>query len=288
MMAKYLRLFSLAVEHEFYAESAAWNFDFAPSKACEAMLEREAMLLRNDANKLEIWQETCDVQTISTTEKSTTETLQFSFDVMARDPSLLFFTEWQQENAREFHNQLPNQSGAKELLVAIACTTAHAPRRDTPSAPAKPSVLSKLISNDFKVELALDRTTINKVVVTQELPSKQYVVALKAKKFHWKYFFSGTLARKKLTIVDLNAEEGGEGVNFIASSHAATSDGMALLSEVALPLEYLSKQRFQLREEGVAGKVLIRRLPNASIDKLGKERGSDGQSLTVAEIYIHQ
>lgn len=283
-MTQYLRLFSVVVEHDFYSESVGSHFDFTPSKECKDLLKRETMLLRSDTNKLEIWQETNDEQNISPTEKSSTQTLQFSFDVTARDPNILFHTEWQQENAREFHNQLSNQSNGRELLNAIACSTAHAPRSSNLSA----ALRSEVMCPDFKVEIALDRSTIDKVVARQEIPSKQYVVALKSKDFHWKYFFSGALARKKLMIVDLNGEEGNEGVSFIASSHAATSDGIALLSKVALPLQQPSKQRFQLREEGVAGKVLIRRLPNASIDKLGKERGSDGQNLTVAEIYIQQ
>ena len=47
-------------------------------------------------------------------------------------------------------------------------------------------------------------------------------------------------------------------------------------------------QRFQLREEGASGRVLVRRLPNASIDKIGKEKGPTGNHWSLREIYIHQ
>ena len=69
---------------------------------------------------------------------------------------------------------------------------------------------------------------------------------------------------------------------------AAVAPLVDYLSEAALPMLKLPRQRLQLREEGAAGKVLIRRLPNADVAKLGKERGRDGRSMIVAEIYIHQ
>ncbi|MBY0573620.1 MAG: hypothetical protein K2P84_08060, partial [Undibacterium sp.] len=67
--------------------------------------------------------------------------------------------------------------------------------------------------------------------------------------------------------------------------------GKALMSNSSLKMKKNSPQRFQLREKAVAGgiqRVLMRRLPNASLDKIGKERTPDGQNLLVAEIYIHQ
>ncbi len=115
-----------------------------------------------------------------------------------------------------------------------------------------------------------------------------YRIVLAARKMHWKYFFSGSLAARKLTIVDLDATDDAAGIRFAAAAMGATVDGIAYLSETALPLQKLPRQRLQLREAGAAGKVLIRRLPNADVTKLGKERGRDGRSMIVAEIYIHQ
>jgi hypothetical protein len=117
---------------------------------------------------------------------------------------------------------------------------------------------------------------------------KRYDIALTSKKIHWKYFFSGSLAAKKLTIVDLDAAGDAPGLGFAVSPMPALDAGTAYTSEAALPMQRLPQQRLQLREEGVAGKVLIKRLPNADIAKLGKERGRDGRSMLVAEIYIHQ
>ena len=116
----------------------------------------------------------------------------------------------------------------------------------------------------------------------------RYRIALTSKKIHWKYFFSGSLAARQLAIVDLDAADGTHGIAFAASLLSATQDALAYTSEEPLPIQRLPQQRLQLREQGVAGKVLIRRLPNANIEKLGKERGRDGLSMIVAEIYVHQ
>lgn len=91
-----------------------------------------------------------------------------------------------------------------------------------------------------------------------------------------------------MQIVDLDANEGKTGIVFEASTQTATDSGSALVSQTAIPMQYMPVQQFQLREVGMAGKVLIKRLPNASVNKIGKERGPDGQNLLVAEIYIHQ
>ena len=47
-------------------------------------------------------------------------------------------------------------------------------------------------------------------------------------------------------------------------------------------------QRFQLKDNVGFGKVLIKRLPNAGVQLIGKGRNSSGQSVLVAEIYINQ
>ena len=134
----------------------------------------------------------------------------------------------------------------------------------------------------------VNRAIESKVITRLIHPVKRYVVALKSKQIHWKYFFSGSLAKKKLHIVDLDAEENGLGIGFVDSSLAATKDGLAMISTSAIAMRHRPSQRFQLREAGAGERILVERLPNASLTKIGKEKGRDGASLVVAEIYIHQ
>jgi hypothetical protein len=47
-------------------------------------------------------------------------------------------------------------------------------------------------------------------------------------------------------------------------------------------------QRFQLKDKNNSGKVLLKRLPNAAVQRLGKEKDPEGRSILVAEIYINQ
>ena len=59
-MARYLPLFAIQVEHEFFAESHTMDnlaLEFMPDKASTAMMQRENLLLRRCAKGIEIWQE---------------------------------------------------------------------------------------------------------------------------------------------------------------------------------------------------------------------------------------
>ena len=134
------------------------------------------------------------------------------------------------------------------------------------------------------ISKAIDSNVISRLIH----PVKRYVVALKSKQIHWKYFFSGSLAKKKLHIVDLDAEENGLGIGFVDSSLTATKDGLAMISTSAIAMRHQPSQRFQLREAGAGERILVERLPNASLARIGKEKSRDGASMVVAEIYIHQ
>lgn len=183
--------------------------------------------------------------------------LALAFDVFSSDPQLQFCTAWPVARPLRFVG-----AGAESQLQAETLAGSGAARGPL-----------------FSVEIAHPPGLAACPV---------YRIALAARKMHWKYFFSGSLAGKALRIVDLDGGDDGQGVRFSASDWPATPDGAAYTSDAPLPMQRIPQQRLQLREEGGTGKVLIKRLPNADMEKLGKERGRDGQSMIVAEIYIHQ
>lgn len=249
-MARYLPLLAIAVNHEYLAGMPA-QLRFVPSPACEQLMLREGLLLRHTPDGAEVWREQ--------QEGAQAGVLQLVFSVFTSDPQLQFCTDWPVAPPLRFVS-----AAAGDLLQAQTLAGSGAPRQPL-----------------FSVEID------HRPAPPGSAP-RTYRIALASKKIHWKYFFSGSLAARKLAIVDLDAAGAGDGLRFAASDMAATVNGAAYTSEAALPMQKLPQQRLQLREEGGAGKVLIRRLPNANIEKLGKERGRDGQSMIVAEIYIHQ
>jgi hypothetical protein len=169
-----------------------------------------------------------------------------------------------------FSNRYPGADGAEPRLRPARWA------RRVPNA----GMLNQLKQPLFRVDIAFRPAP--------EAAPPQWRVALASRKLHWKYYFSGALASRQLNIVDLDAADSAPGISFAPALPAAIEGGSAYLSALALPIQKNPQQRLQLREVGAAGKVLIRRLPNASVEKMGKQRGPNGQSLIVAEIYIHQ
>lgn len=256
-MARYRRLLALDLTHEFIGDAPIAGLRFTPTADTAALMAREGLALRELSGGVELWQEVRE-------EVASAPLWQLSLDVHASDGALLFYTAWPQSG------YLPLTPGSQD---AVRVRRAVARRAGDHSAAA------------VWIDLALQPGPEDAEAAAAPLPWR---FALQSRQIHWKYFFSGGLASKKLSIVDLDASDSAPGLAFAPSPVAATANGTAYVSAAPVPMQSIPQQRLQLREAGVAGKVLIRRLPNASVDKLGKERGPNGQSLIVAEIYVHQ
>jgi hypothetical protein len=253
-MARYERLLAMDLAHEFHGGDAVPNLRWVLTADTAVLMEREGLLLRATVGGFEIWRDQ-DVPLPNTE-------WQLGIDVYTSDALLRFCTQWPD-------GYLPMAAGTLPALQVLRAVAQPAP--DT---------------RDGGPLLWIDIAC--RAVAAADQALQLWRVQLQAKSIHWKYFFSGGLAVKKLCIVDLDAAEKGEGMVFLPSPMTATVDGAAYLSASPVPMQYLPQQRLQLQEEGAAGRVLIRRLPNASVEKLGKERGPNGQSMIVAEIYVHQ
>jgi len=266
-MARYQLMFSVAVTHEYHAGRPVPDLRFVPSAPTAALMEREDMLLRITAAGMELWQAAAPPE-----RPAPPAGLRhlLRFEVMSADPMLRFYTDWPPAAPLRFSNRYPGADGTEPQLR---------PARWARRA-ADAGLVNQLKQPLFRVDIAFGP------VAAAEPPRWQ--VALASRKLHWKYYFSGALASRQLNIVDLDAADNAAGISFAPALPAAIEGGSAYLSALALPIQKIPQQRLQLREVGAAGKVLIRRLPNASVEKMGKQRGPNGQSMIVAEIYIHQ
>jgi hypothetical protein len=266
-MARYQHMFSVTVTHEYHADQPVPDLRFVPSAPTAALMEREDMLLRTTAAGMELWQAAPRPERPGPP-AGLLHLLRF--EVMSADPMLRFYTEWPLTAPLRFSNRYPGADGTEPRLRPARWA------RRVPNA----GMVNQLKQPLFRVDIAFRPAP-------QAAPP-QWRVALASRKLHWKYYFSGALASRQLNIVDLDAADSAPGISFAPALPAAIEGGSAYLSALALPIQKIPQQRLQLREVGAAGKVLIRRLPNASVEKMGKQRGPNGQSLIVAEIYIHQ
>lgn len=270
-MARYLPLFALEIVHEYF-EAGADVRDLAlrvlPSEETQALMAREGLLLRERATGFEIWQEQIDAAEVATMRATV---LPLHFSIGTTNPHLPFLTERNGEQVPCFVNDVVLVSEQQLLQQA-----AH-------------SGVMELGLRRFERAALIELVQVRLTHAVQEngVAMRCYRLPLQARRLHWKYIFSGALAKRALAIVDLNRSES-DGVRFVPSDQVVTSKHVALISDAALTMRSIPTQGFQLREEDASGRVLIRRLPNASFHHLGKERSPDGQSLVVAEIYVHQ
>lgn len=260
-------MLALDVTHEFYGGAAMPGLRYVPTMETAALMAREGLLLRSTASGMELWQE----QAQEADAPGSGEAWQLAIDVHATDALLRFYTAWPETG---YLPLVAGGAGAVQVLRAVVQPAPEAPDRRGGSSD-RPA---------FWIDIACRPLA----VAPPGQPARPWRIALQAGKVHWKYFFSGGLAAKQLSIIDLDASPSEPGVSFSRSPLAATRDGTAYLSAVPLPMRNAPQQRLQLRDEGMAGKVLIKRLPNANIEKVGKERDLNGQSMIVAEIYVHQ
>lgn len=267
-MARYLPLFSVQVDHTFF-QGGVVGRDFPirieATKACLAAMEKENLLIRQVSQGIEIWCEQHEY-------KQETEAFAFEFLMYSADPHVETYTAWDvvkpicfQTNDDD-RTQIQRQLKAKTIAPQDFGLSSFERQR-------QPILCSVQLHHSLQAKPG------------QAIA--QYKIQLQSKAMHWKYYFSGALAKKKLVIIDLDANTE-LGIRFSSSSNVVTENSLAFVSEAKLPMRSIPTQRFQLREEDATGRVLMRRLPNASIEKIGKEKGPDGQSLVVAEIYIHQ
>lgn len=271
-MARYQQLFSVAVTHEFYAGQPVPDLRYVPAAPTAELMRRERLLLRTTVAGMELWRELAEHETDTAGKKPepALARMLLRFEVLSGDPLMRFYTALPLAAPLRFTNRLPGADRAEQQLRPVKW--ARRLRRD--------GLVNQMHGPLFRLDIDFPPAAAG-----SEPP--KWRVALASRTLHWKYFFSGALAAKQLNIVDLDASDGAEGVSF-APAAPAVDGGSAYLSARALPIQKSPQQRLQLREVGAAGKVLIRRLPNASVEKMGKDQGPNGQSMIVAEIYIHQ
>jgi hypothetical protein len=272
-MARYLPLFAIQIAHAYFdaplnGGDASQPLSLMPSKASAILMQQESLLLRQRGDGIEIWQEEKDANAAVNTELITLE-----FLARSSDPHFEFYTEWPVARPLCFVNQIAAELETPELELQANSVAASDFGMDSFERQQQPVLFSVQIQHAIKYQE-------NAVMTVYRLP-------LAAKALHWKYYFSGALSKKELEIVDVDALQD-EANYFTASTNGVGERSLAFISERRLTMRSNPTQRLQLREKGANGRVLMRRLPNASIHKIGKERTPDGQTLIVAEIYIHQ
>lgn len=268
-MANFKPLIALTIEHNYFVGGLCKNTLFLPTALTKEVLQKYEILMKPTGFGLTLL---VDIEHAAWDG----EDISLRFEIYSTD---LYFSTY---------TALPVEKGASLLYSTSLCEPDSAimiPQSRAPEEFAADTKKKVLNAPVFVVDVVIGATDFARVHSAENDASKQYQIQLQARALHWKYYFFGELANLELDIHDASVPS----INkFDVCMEQVAKNGKAYISQELILLHEAPTQRFQLKDKGNSGKVLIKRLPNASVQLLGKGRNSSGQSVLVSEIYINQ
>jgi hypothetical protein len=262
---QYQLILQLRIQHEYFPVGNCAALHIVPSEYTAQLIESYQLLLKPFAGGFYL---------LANSERNFAIAAPWvlSFNIYTNDAYFNNYTH-SESNQAIFWYYIKNPLGTAEQQQACAYLDDNNDRQLSGRKPKGPAPTMKL-DLDFDAE-EIDRS----------MQPKELIIQIPARKLHWKYYFFGDLATADIHIEDLNTQVP---INFLRCDEVVVNGGAAFISEVPLPMSANPTQRFQLKDKTGFGKVLIKRLPNAGVQLIGKGRNSSGQSVLVAEIYINQ
>lgn len=264
-MAHFKPILTLAVEHLFFADGRCTNLVFTTTSATRRVLQQYQLVVKAEESGIAIF-----VDQEFSVEFDSEAVLRF--EVFAQDPYFGFYTLEAQDKKLPLYYSSNN-------ITADNTTLALHDEQPAESQDARP----------VRVKPG-DRTPV--MVVDIDLSSTEFAHAPVSRKIkfntralYWKYYFFGELAKLDLDIHDLSSQLA---VTFDPSDEVVVKNGKAFISQTPIAMNSAPKQRFQLKDKSNAGKILIKRLPNAGVNLISRSMDLRGQQILVAEIYVNQ
>lgn len=291
-MGCYLSLFSISVEHTFFADGVCKGLEFVPTPEASALLNRMGLLYRAVKNGIGVLYEDNRLDVLRSHIGDHEDGLTLEFQAFSRDPYFGQYTSPAANGADEifvFDNRnadagTPADAGASggQTVVRLHDTEyvseASFHQLEKNEYVPRPAFIVKITVADRDCAVSAGE---NKVA------ARCYSLAFSARRTFWKYYFLGDMAKKDTFIADL---DGSIEFERATGSIAADRDALTFVSRAPISMQEIPDHRFQLRarENGMGGeKILIKRLPNASFGRIGKAM-IDGKDVLVSEIYVNQ
>jgi hypothetical protein len=270
-ISQYAAIASLLVRHRYFADGLCRDLSFEPDAETATLLRQHRVLVKANESGFTLVAELLPGM-------PQTDDLPLCFYVFSSDPLLSSFTREAQELGTPLYFSAATTTRDGNMLAARA--------PDTVVRSAKG--IDRLRRPVFVVEFVLTPQDFQSSPRSVYVPARQLTIDLNTRALHWKYLFFGELTRHNLYIEDTDTENP---ALFSECDEPLVNAGKALISRTPLPMAQEPQQRLQLKDRNNSGRVLIKRLPNASMKKIGKSRSPDTDSeasVYVAEIYINQ
>lgn len=275
-------LFTVRVEHAYFADGLWKGLDFVPDRETKNLLRGAGLLVRNTGSGVAVYVEVDKTDAMRLYAADTNLGMRLRFKVRCEDRSFENFTDYasQQRSAIPCFDNLDNDgNGVAKRLLSQGEFVSEADFR----------TIDDLVADE--VLGAGERRAFPDFVVTifkdAEVPEEasEYCIRFNARQSFWKYYLLGNINREQLSIVDLEQRFEFESRGEVMLP--GNKPSRVFLSKGPIPFQENSNFRFQLKEPGPGGgRVLIKRLPLAAESRLGKEL-IDGKREVVLENFVN-
>lgn len=289
-MGFYRALFSISVEHAFFADGACKALEFVPTAKTAELQYKSALLIRSSPNGVTVFCEEAQLDDLRRDAADPEKRLSLSYKVYPTDP---YFGQYTHPSARSTDEMLyfDSMRAANDANGRLCLHEGDFVSASSFQALDSPALHGKLDKKDilqkpgFVVDVAMAADNNAPSSDVPDMPLQRYYLRFAARQSIWKYYFLGDLAAKDLYITDLDNKIGFERVGSMALP--GNRRAQVFISNAPIPMQEIHGQRFQLRENGQMGeKVLIKRLPNAVVSQINKEV-VDGRAVLVSEMYVN-
>lgn len=269
-MAHFKPILTLAVEHLFFADGRCTNLVFTTTPATRRVLQQYQLVVKAEESGIAIF-----VDQDFSVEFDSEAVLRF--EVFAQDPYFGFYTLETQDK------KLPLYYSSNNITADNTTLALHdeqpAESQDMRPVRAKPGDRTPVMIVD------IDLSSTEFAHARQAAAPVSRTIKFNTRELYWKYYFFGELAKLELDIHDLSSQLA---VAFDPSDEVVVKNGKAFISQTPIAMNSAPKQRFQLKDKSNAGKILIKRLPNAGVNLISRSMDLRGQQILVAEIYVNQ
>ena len=271
-------LFGITIQHNFFSTTLGPLLDFVPIFETQAIIRSSGMISRAESNRIILCYDDEREEILRSCIPTDTGRLDFIFNIYALDPQYELYTDMSLSSSgtspcyssSEKSVALENGLHLETISGAAAKELAN---RATPDGDRRHPVKQPV----FNVSISIAQQ--------DSLEHQEYLIGCEARTTYWKYYILGELARQETEIIDLRGD-----IQFLRSDSQTpfpNREAAVFYSSEPIPLEERPNKQFQLRRPGSNGnKVLIKRLPNASVENLAKDI-IKGKEVNVSEIYIN-
>lgn len=289
-MGSYRPLFSVDVEHTFFAKGYCPGLDFIPTAETISLIKNTGLLVRHTRHGVRVFVDRDNREALKFYLTDADAVQRLVFKVYNREKLFRAYTELDAPDADGilyFDNQGRSMDATNRFRMHDAeyVSAENLEKLDSSRITGILSQRDRLLKPVFIVSLWFEEKEIHIADAKAEPVYLNYYIKFRARETFWKYYLLDNMTKEKSHIVDLNNETEFEDTG--QASLPGNRIALTFRSKKKVPLRERSENRFQLRvKDPNGGKVLIRRLPVASADQYCREI-IDGEGTIVSEIFIN-